>query len=181
MRKGRALLLYEAPQEGHGDEAEEDDEEHGPADHALRLGAARKGRPAVSRDVAGRAGPGGHRYSHGPPGDFVQVLAEEARRQEMLFEGRDQRERGHETQQRPPDVDEERRGGTRRHGRAGRCPDGRGAAPGGSGRPDAGAERTGYARAFSIRSVRAAPSLALAAAAPPVPPSHGASSFLPAP
>lgn len=88
MRKGRALLLYEAPQKGHGDEAEEDDEEHGPADHTLCLGAERKGRPAVSWDVAGRGRPGGHRYSHGPPEGLVEVLADEARCQEVVFEGR---------------------------------------------------------------------------------------------
>lgn len=46
--KGRALLLHEAPQEGHGDEAEEDDEEDSPADHALCLGAERKVRRGVS-------------------------------------------------------------------------------------------------------------------------------------
>jgi len=55
MRKGHALLLHEAPQEGHRDEAEEDDQEHGPADHALRFGAERKVRRGVS---LGAAGPG---------------------------------------------------------------------------------------------------------------------------
>lgn len=89
VRKGRALLLYEAPQEGHRDEAEQDDEEHGPADHALCLGAERKGKSAVSWDVVGRARPGGHHYSHGPSEGLVEVLAEEARCQEVVFEGRD--------------------------------------------------------------------------------------------
>lgn len=48
IRKGRALLLHEASQEGHGDEAEEGDQEHGPADHALCFGAETKARRAVS-------------------------------------------------------------------------------------------------------------------------------------
>lgn len=41
VRKGRALLLHKTSQEGHGDEAEEDDQEHGTADHALCFGAGR--------------------------------------------------------------------------------------------------------------------------------------------
>lgn len=70
VRKGRTLLLHEAPQEGHGDEAEEDDQEHGPADHALRFGAGREVRRGVSaagRGPGAAAGPAGQRYSHGLP------------------------------------------------------------------------------------------------------------------
>lgn len=48
MREGRALLLHKAPQEGHGDEAEEDDQEHGTADHALCLGSGRKAGQGLS-------------------------------------------------------------------------------------------------------------------------------------
>lgn len=48
IRKGRTLLLHEASQEGHGDEAEEGDQEHGPADHALCFGAETKARWGVS-------------------------------------------------------------------------------------------------------------------------------------
>lgn len=41
VRKGHALLLHKTSQEGHGDEAEEDDQEHGTANHALCFGAGR--------------------------------------------------------------------------------------------------------------------------------------------
>lgn len=85
-------------------------------------------RPAPLR---GGCRSGGQRYSHRLPGGLVEVRTEEPRGEEAVLEGRDQRQRGHEAQQRPAEVDEQGHGGPGRHGRGGRFPSqGHGAAPG---------------------------------------------------
>lgn len=123
--------------------------------------SARPTAVAVPGPAPVRPGSAGQRYLHGPPRGLVEVFAEEPRGEEVVLEGRDQRDRGQEAQQRPAEIDEEGSGGPGRHGHGGRCPgQGHRAGPGARHRPP-------DARASSGLPARAAPSLALARAACP--------------